>query len=335
MSFIWPFMLWSLLIVPVILVVYVIRLARGRRLAAKVGNFGVVSEQSGRPIGIARHIPWAFFLLAVAALLFALSRPETYVTLPRMEGTVVLAFDVSGSMAANDLQPTRMEAAKIAARAFVQRQPPTVQIGIVAFSDSGFSVQAPGSDQDATLAAIDRLSPERGTSLANGILVSLNTIVSQGAPATHFYSNLTPEPTSAPTAVPAGFHTSSIVILLSDGENNEQPDPLAAARVAAERGVRVYTVGLGSPSGTTLHVNGFTVHTSLDEELLQQIAQLTGGAYFSAQSTQQLTDIYNKLSPELVIKPAQMEVTSILTGASGLLFLLGGLYSLLMFGRIL
>jgi Ca-activated chloride channel family protein len=335
MSFTWPSMLWSLLIVPILLAIYAIRLARGRSLAVKAGDFGVIHKKSGRQIGIARHIPWALFLLGLTALMFALSRPQGYVTLPRMEGTVILAFDVSGSMAATDLQPTRMEAAKTAARAFVQHQPPSVQIGIVAFSDSGFSVQAPGNDQDATLAAIDRLTPERGTSLANGILVSLNTIFSAGEQATHFYSNLTPEPTPTPTPVPSGFHTSSIVILLSDGENNQQPDPLAAARLAADRGVRVYTVGLGSPSGISLHVNGFTVHTRLDEELLKQIAQLTGGTYFSAQSTQELTDIYDKLSPELVIKPAKMEITSILAGASALLLLAGGLYSLLTFGRIL
>ena len=123
-----------------------------------------------------RHIPPALFLAGLTILIVALARPQTVVSLPRVEGTVILAFDVSGSMAADDMKPTRMEAAKAAARDFVQRQPPSVQIGVVAFSDNGFSVQVPTNDQDAILAAINRLTPQRGTSLANGIRASLNAI---------------------------------------------------------------------------------------------------------------------------------------------------------------
>ena len=225
----------------------------------------------------------ALFLLALALLLVALARPQTVVSLPRLEGTVILAFDVSGSMAADDLKPTRMEAAKVAARDFVRRQPPTVQIGVVSFSDGGLSIQAPTNDQDAVLAAINRLAPARGTSLANGILASLNTIATaRTATGPRYYTNRTPEPTATPTPCRPGTHTSAVIVLLTDGENNEPPDPLEAAKAAADRGVRIYTVGIGSPAGATLKIEGFSVRRSSTRRRCKQIAQMTDGTYYNA-----------------------------------------------------
>ena len=188
MSFIWPAVLVLLLLVPLFVVLY-LRIQRRRQgLAARYGTLGSVQEAAQRPLGARRHIPPAFFLAGLTILLIALARPQMVVSLPRLEGTVILAFDVSGSMAADDLKPTRMEAAKAAAQAFVARQPPTVQIGVVSFSDSGFAVQAPTNEQETVLAAINRLRPERGTSLAHGILTALNTIAIEhedaGSPAT-------------------------------------------------------------------------------------------------------------------------------------------------------
>ena len=274
--------------------------------------------------------------------MIALARPQTVVSLPRVEGTVILAFDVSGSMAADDLKPTRMEAAKAAARDFVQRQPRSVLIGVVAFSDSGFSVQAPTNDQEAILATINRLTPERGTSLGNGILASLNTIAASseqgvsgetdGEPP--HLSNLTPMPTPTPTPVPEGTYTPAVIVLLSDGENTVAPDPLAAAQAAADRGVRIYTVGIGSAAGATLHINGFIIHSQLDEAMLQQISLLTDGAYYSAENEQDLRTIYENLDPQLVMKPEKMEVTSIFAGAGLLVLLIGGAFSLLWFSRL-
>jgi Ca-activated chloride channel family protein len=256
--------------------------------------------------------------------------------LPREEGTVMLVFDVSGSMAATDMQPTRLDAAKTAAEDFVQRQPPSVLVGVVAFSDNGFTIQPPTADQSTVLAAITRLTPARGTSVGNGILSALRAIDSatnqQQGPL--LYSNLTPEPTPSPTPVPRGTYTSAVVVLLSDGENNENPDPLQAAQSAADRGVRVYTVGIGSPQGTTLHINGFTVHTQLDEATLQQVAQITGGEYYNAQTEADLLKIYDSLNPQLVVKPEKMEVTSIFAGASLLALLVGGVLSLVWFSRL-
>jgi Ca-activated chloride channel family protein len=334
MTFIWPWMLYSLILIPLFIGVYFYIQQKRQRSAASYGTLGIAQDAGGRPLGPRRHVPQAFFLVWLAILLFSLSRPQTVVNLPKVGGTVILAFDVSGSMAADDLKPTRMEAAKTAARDFVSKQPLSVQIGVVAFSDSGFSVQAPTDDQSAILASINRLTPQRGTSLARGILASLDAISASTNPGPLLYSSLALTPTPTPTPVPQGTYTSTVIVLLTDGENNESPDPFAAAQTAANRGVRIDTVGIGSPEGTTLHINGFTVHTQLDEATLQQISQLTGGTYYNAQSTQDLRKIYGNLNPRLVIEPQKTEVTSVLAGASILIMLIGGVFSLLWFGRL-
>ena len=333
MSFIWPIALFSLLLIPLLVVYYLSLQRRRARVRAQYASLDLVQNTSGRRIGASRHVPPILLLTGLSMLMLASARPQTQVALPRIEGTVILAFDVSGSMAANDIQPTRMDAAKAAARAFVQEQPATVQVGIVAFSDSGFSVQPPTDDKDEVLASINRLSPQRGTSLANGMLVSLKAIATNSQ-ATHFYSVPTPNAGKPAPALPAGKYDSSVIVLLTDGENNEQPDPLAAAQSAADHGVRVYTVGLGSPAGTTLHVNGFTVHTQLDEATLQQIAKITGATYYNAASAQELSKIYDNLDPQLVVKPEKIEVTSIFAGASAAVLLIGGLLSLFWFSRL-
>jgi Ca-activated chloride channel family protein len=305
-----------------------------RQLAASFGALGSMQAGMARRAGARRHIPPALFLLGLAVLLFALARPQMTVALPRQEGTVLLVFDVSGSMAATDLEPTRMEAAKIAARDFVQRQPPGVLIGVVAFSDSGLAVQAPTADQAAVLAAIDRLAPQRGTSLGQGILASLQVLAAGDAPVMRRYSNLAPTAAPTPTPVPKGTFTSGAIVLLTDGENNESPDPLAAAQVAADRGVRIHTVGIGSAAGTVLRVNGFTVHTQLNAELLQGIAQITSGSFYNAESSQDLQAIYENLDLRLVARPESMEITSLLAGVGILALLIGGMCSLFWFGRV-
>jgi Ca-activated chloride channel family protein len=320
-------------VIPLFILLYILLQRRRRQAAARYASLGLAQAGGNRQPGLRRHMPAVFFLLSLTIMIVALTRPQTVVSLPSSEGTVILAFDVSGSMAADDLKPTRMEAAKAAAQDFVQRQPATVLIGVVAFSDSGIAVQAPTKERDAILAAINRLTPERGTSLANGIFASLNTIAAS-AGVTHYYSNVTPMPTPTPTPVPQGIYTSGVIVLLTDGENNENPDPLAAARAAADRGVRIYTVGIGSAAGANLHVNGFTVHTSLDEAMLQQISDLTGGAYYKAESAPDLRKIYDNLDPQLVIKPQKMEITSLLAGASILALLVGAVFSLAWFSRL-
>ncbi len=333
MTFIWPLALYSLAFVPLFLVGYLLMQRRRRRIIAQYRDIGLLQTESGQRVGFRRHIPVMFLLAGMTVLLIAAARPEKELTLPRIQGTVILAFDVSGSMAADDIQPTRMDAAKNAARAFVQDQPPDVQIGVVAFSDSGFSVQPATDDRDAVLSSINRLKPERGTSLANGILVSLKAIAAANDDnSTHYYSPIMPGQT--PTPVPAGQYRSSVIVLLTDGENNMQPDPTAAVQVAAGQGVRIYTVGLGSPEGTMLHINGFTVHTQLDEATLRQVAKTTGGTYYNATSAQDLNRVYASLDPQLVVKPEKTEITSIFAGVSAVLLLIGGLLSLLWFSHL-
>ena len=228
-----------------------------------------------------------------------------------------------------------MEAAKAAARAFVERQPPTVRIGVVAFSDSGLSVQVPTDDPAQVAAAIDRLGPERGTSIAGGIQSALGVIAAADAdPAAGYYTNRSPGPTVAPTPVPAGSHADAVVILLSDGENTTSPDPLAAAKVAADRGIRIFTVGIGSVAGATIDVEGFRIHSQLDEALLRQIADTTDGTYYAARDPDQLGAIYEAIQTRLVVRPEQMEVTSFVAGAGLLILLIGALASLRWLGRL-
>jgi Ca-activated chloride channel family protein len=266
--------------------------------------------------------------------MISLARPQTVVSLPREEGIVILAFDVSGSMAADDLEPTRIEAAKAAAQEFVQRQPSSVQIGVVAFSEGGLAVQAPTNDQEAILASINRLAPQRSTSIGQGILMALNTIAISNGQMPDAESDPSATPVPTPTPVPRGTYTPAVILLLTDGENTAPPDPFEAAQAAADRGVRIYAIGLGSAAGTTLTVDGFTVHTQLDEATLQTIADLTDGEYYNAEDEEELRTIYETLTPQWVIKPEKMEVTSMFAGASILLLLSGGLFSLLWFSRL-
>ncbi len=334
MSFIWPVMLIALVVPPLLVWLYVRLQQRRRRLAAGYGSLGIV-QATGRPLGWRRYVPPALFLVGLTLLALALARPQAVVSLPRLEGTVILTFDVSGSMAADDIKPTRMEAAKAAARQFVERQPSTVQIGVVSFSESGFSVQPPTNDQAEILAAIDRLAPARGTSLATGIQVALSTIATaNGKETTGYYTRQTPMPTATPTPMPKGQYQPAAIILLTDGENNIPPNPLTAAKEAANRGVRIYTIGIGSPTGATLKIEGFTVQSRLDEAALKQIAALTDGAYYNAQNEQDLQRIYGNLGTQFVVKPQQTEVTSLFAGASLLVLLLGGVFSLLWFSRV-
>lgn len=336
MTFIWPFMLVFLVAVPLTVVFYIRFQRRRRKIIAAYGSLGSAGAARKDGPGLRRHIPPVFFLASLSILMVALARPQATVSLPKIEGTVILAFDVSGSMAATDISPTRLDAAKAAVEQFVQSQPPDVQIGVAAFSDSGFSMQAPTNDQAAVIAAIGRLTPQHGTSLANGITASLNAIAAALSPDSGplLYSNLTPQPTPSPTPVPQGTYTSAVIILLTDGENNENPDPIAAAQAAAARGIRIDTVGIGSPEGTTLHINGYTVFTQLDEATLQQISQITGGTYYNAQSAQDLQKIYSNLNTQLIIKPQKIEITSLFAGAGILVLLIGGLFSFLWFNRL-
>ena len=336
MKFIWPILLLTLFCVPLLVLLYLRLRAQRRKVVTRYGSMGLIQDARGSGMGVRRHVPALIFLAGISILLFSLARPKATVSVPKIDGTVILTFDVSGSMVANDLPPTRMEAAKAAAKQFVEKQPTGISIGVVAFSDGGISVQAPTDNREETLTTIERLVPRRGTSVGNGILVALNTIAVDAGdpPILKSTGPSSTEPTPTPVPAPQGWYPSAVVVLLTDGENNQSPDPIAAADLAADLGVRVYTVGIGSAAGTTIEVEGFTVHTSLDEAMLQNISSTTGGVYYNAGDEAQLRKIYDDIKPKLSIKPEDMELTSIFAGAGMIVFLIGGMLSLLWFGHV-
>ncbi len=334
MSFAWTFMLWSLILVPFLILIYWRMQRRRAQIAHRYGSLGLVQQASGRGVGVRRHIPGILFLLGLTVLFVSLARPQMVIGLPKTEGVVILAFDVSGSMAAEDFTPNRLEAAKKLAVEFVERQPSSVRIGVVAFSESGLSVQLPSADQSMILDAINRLRPQRGTSLANGIVASLNTIANLTGqePIVGFEGADVPAPLNgSPDVSP---DQSFAIVLLTDGENNMNPNPVEAALLAAERGVRIHTIAVGSREGVELTVNGFTVFTKVDEEMLKQISEITKGTYYIAGSDDELDEVYESIEPRLKVEEEAQEVTSVFAGASILILLLGGLLSLLWFSRV-
>ena len=333
MSFLWPTMLIALAAIPLFVALYVAAQRRRQRMVAAIGSFGLLQAARGRPLGVRRHIPPALTLLALTLLLVGLARPQASLSLPRLEGTVVLAFDVSRSMAADDVAPTRLDAAMAAARAFVERQPASVRIGVVAFSDGGLAVQAPGNDPAAILEAIDRLQPEQGTSLGAGLRTALHTLAVNAGLAIATPS-ADPATQGVPAAAPPPRIDGALIVVFSDGENTGPPDPAEVAQEAAMMGVPIHTVGVGSLEGTTLEVDGFTLSTRLDAGALEQIAEISGGASYLAETQADLSAIYDQVERQLIITPETTEITALFSGAGLLALLAGGLCSLLWFGRV-
>jgi Ca-activated chloride channel family protein len=335
MSFIWIRMLWLLLLVPALIVVYIILQRRRQKYAIRYASLSLVKDALGRGPGFRRHIPPILFLAGLAVMIVALARPATTVVLPSQQGTVILALDISGSMRAEDMQPNRLGAAKAAARAFVEKQPKNVRIGIVAFSTTSALVQAPTRDRDQVLAAINRLATQRGTAVGNGILTSLRAIFEESAP------DLSPslfdsfaEPESLPDGVEPGSYSNAVIVLLSDGQSNRGPDPLDVADRAAMLGVRIYTVGLGSPEGVVMNFWGRSIRVRLDEEALKGIARKTDGSYFRADNETDLRTIYETLSTKFVSQREKTEITAFFTAAAAVIVLAAVLLSMLWFRRL-
>ena len=235
----------------------------------------------------------------------------------------MLVFDVSASMAADDSEPTRMLAAQTIAQTFVERKPGNVKIGVVAFSEGGLLVQPPTDDQSAIAATIERLVPQSGTSLGRGILDALSfaLVDDDGAD-------------GEARPVSRGSFAPAVIVLFTDGETTAPPDPLEAAQTAIERGVRVFTVGVGSAIGTTLEIDGFTVFTQLNEGLLKEIATITEGEYFRVEDADDSRAVYDELDKRFVVESKKREITSVLGGVSMLVLIIAGALSLLWFGRV-
>jgi Ca-activated chloride channel family protein len=302
--------------------------ARAER-AARLASEGLVPTTALRRVRWRRHVPFALFATAIALICFALARPTVSLALPERQGTVILTFDVSNSMRARDIEPTRIAAAKAAAVAFAQRQPSSVRIGVVAFADSAVTVLRPTNVTADVIAAIKRLSVGGGTSLGQGILTSLDAIA--GKKLTIDVSALESDAGS----VKIGFFGSSTIVLLSDGENTSGPDPLSLAQVASTAGVRIHTIGLGTTQGTVVQIDGFSVATALDEDLLKKIAQVTDGTYDQATDAPALAQIYKSIHLEFKTVKKPREATALFASAGGLLLVLGSALSLAWFGRVI
>ena len=343
MTFLWPTTLVFLIAVPVLLGLYIWSQRRRRRYALRYASLSLVKEALGRGPGIKRHIPPALYLLALVFMLTALARPVTVVKVPSQEGIVILAIDVSMSMRATDIKPDRITAAKAAAKAFVLKQGENVKIGIVSFSTDASIVQPPTTDHDLVLAAIDRLRLQRATAIGRAILTSLDAIVeaSGAAGETDLPSAVLTQPQNpnAPqkptkTAVPGAAKAPASIILLTDGQNNQFPPPLAIIDQAIERGIRVYTVGVGTLSGAVLSLEGRSIRTSLDETTLKQIAADTDAEYFLATSEADLKKVYENLTTQLVLRSEKTEVTALFTLVAAMLSVVASALSLLWFNRL-
>ncbi len=333
-----PEALWGFLLLPALIGIYIWMQRRRSKFALRYSSVSLVREAMGKGPGIRRHIPPLLFLLALAAMIFALARPTGMMLLPTEQATVILALDVSGSMRANDMKPSRLEAAKTAARAFAAKQDPNTRIGVVAFSGTAMIVQAPTDDRDAVIAAINRLSTQQSTAIGSGILVSLDAIFEppKAVAAAARKDDVLTAPTPTPLPVPKGVRGPGTIILLTDGQNRTGPSPLEAAQKASERGIRVFTIGAGTTEGTTLQGGGggFGFRAILDEDTLKRIAAMTEGAYYHASNEQALVEIYQKLNKELILKSEREESTVVFIGGAFLLLVLSSTISLLWFSRL-
>jgi len=295
---------------------------RKRALAAA----GLSTTTRGRA-GLRRHVPPLLFLTALTLLLLGAARPQATVPVPRVSGTVILTFDVSNSMKADDVAPSRLAAAQTAATDFVEAQPDTVDIGVVAFGQGALTMHKPTEDRSGAVAAIKRLNASGGTSLGQAILESLTTIV--GKPVT------LPDPESDLPPPNLGYWGSATIVLLSDGENTGGPDALAAAELAAAAGVHIETIGVGTADGAVIEVDGYQVATALNEELLTEVAQTTGGSYHRAEDAESLGGIYQSLDLRITTQPELLELTAVTVWVALLLLTIGGVLMIIWHGRIL
>jgi Ca-activated chloride channel family protein len=358
-SFAWPTLLWLLLLVPLMIAGYIFLLRRRRKSAFRYPNLAVIKE-AAQGAGWRRHVPPALMLAAFTFLLLAMARPSAEVSLPSRVATVMLVMDVSGSMRANDVNPSRIAAATTAAKAYVKDQPRDVRIGIVAFAATALLVQTPTTDHAALTSAIDRFELQRGTAVGSGILVALSTLFPlESFPINKFNSSnfggygrwgnydfrdryggtALGERAKAPpkkhVPVEPGSFKNAVVILLTDGQTNAGYDPIDAARIAGEYGMRVYTVGFGTAHGNIVGFGGFSMRAQLDEDALKKIADMTRARYFHATSAEDLKQVYNVLSRQLVVETREMEITAFFAALAALLMLTAAGLSLAWFHRIL
>jgi Ca-activated chloride channel family protein len=363
LGFLWPSFLWLLLLVPLAVGLYLLLLYRRKKTALRYANLAMVKLAMGA-VGWRRHVPPALMLAALTLLLIAVARPTALISLPSTRATVMLAMDVSGSMRASDVTPSRIEAAQTAAKQYITSQPKDVVIGIVAFAATAFLVQGPTVDHAALFNAIDHFQLQRGTAVGSGILMSLSSIFPrEDFPIANYYSGGFGNgsggfgfgggdrfnryagralgdrgpggPPKKHVPVEPGSYKNAVIILLTDGQTNAGYDPIEAARIASEYGVKVYTVGFGTTRGNIVGFGGFSMRAQLDEDSLKKIADMTRGRYFRAASAEDLKAVYGVLSKQLVMETQEMEISSFFAAAAALLMLTAAGLSLAWFSRII
>ncbi|HWI80823.1 VWA domain-containing protein [Ramlibacter sp.] len=346
MTFLWPEFLWLLLALPLLVMLYLWLLRRKKKMALRYASLSIVKEALGPGQTIRRHVPPALFLLAIAAMLVAAARPQAVMLLPSNQQTIILAMDVSGSMRATDVKPSRLEAAQSAAKAFLAELPRHVKVGIVAFAGSAQVAQLPTTNREDLVTAIDRFQLQRATATGNAIVISLATLFPDaGIDLQSLQAGRERQRGLAIdadhkekkefTPVAPGSYTSAAIIMLTDGQRTTGVDPLEAAKMAADRGIRVYTVGIGTVDGETIGFEGWSMRVRLDEETLKAIATKTSAEYFYAGTSQDLHKVYETLSSRLTVEKKETEVSALFALAAALLALVSAGLSLLWFNRIL
>jgi Ca-activated chloride channel family protein len=343
MSFQWLEMLWCLLAVPALVLLYLWLLRRRKKTTVRFASVALVKQAMGSGPGWKRHVPPALLLLALTVLLLSAARPMARIKLPSQQETIILAMDVSGSMRAADVQPNRLVASQEAAKAFVAELPRSVRIGVVSFAGTAAVVQAPTFSRDDVVAAIDRFQLQRGTAIGSGLVLSLATLfpdegidLSQITGQRAMPSDPADKKAKKPfTPVEPGSYSSAAVILLTDGQRTTGPDPMEAAKMAAERGIKVFTVGIGTKAGETIGFEGWSMRVRLDEDTLKAIANITRANYFYAGTAEDLKQVYKGLSSRMVVETKETEITAIFAGVGALLTLLAAGLSVWWFGRVM
>jgi len=329
MTFAAPWWLLGFAAVPAAVGVYVTARRRRRGRSAALAAQGLVVTGKDQPRGWQRHLPFALFTLALALLVLATARPMATISTIRHQATVVLAIDVSNSMAAKDVAPSRIAVAQRVARAFVKDQASAVRIGVVAFGSSPIVVQRPTADHAAALKAISGLTVGGGTSISAGILSALDAIAGKTLRVNTADLN---EDNSG--NIDIGYYGGTTIVLISDGENTSQSNPVTMARVASTAGVRIQTLGVGTTTGTTVNINGFRVATAADPATLSSVASVANGDYHHA-SKGAINDVAKSVNLHFAVVSEHTEISALFVLGATLLILIGTLLSLLWRGRVI
>jgi Ca-activated chloride channel family protein len=349
MRFLWSQLLWLLLIVPLAVAAYVYALRRRKKAVLRYASLMLVRDAVGPGQWWRRHLPALLMLLAITCALVGVARPSAVFLLPDQHQTIVLAMDVSRSMRATDIQPSRIGAAQNAVKAFVNDLPANVRVGIVTFAGTAAVVQTPTDNRDELIAAVDRFQLQRQTAIGSGLLAALALLLPDagidleedsfdGAFSRRSRAAPLPGPGERPVQkdfkpVPPGSYTAGAIVLLSDGRRTIGPDPVKAAKTAAERGVRVHTIGFGTKEGGPVDFDGMSIFMRFDEETLKAIAGITEGQYSHAGSAADLHNVYKNLTAKLVLERRETELTAFFGAAAALAALGAALLSLLWFHR--